>query len=106
MFILTHPHVVFFRKEVRLIDRALRNVKLVNAALRPAQHVDVAFALVKAAPRESLGIIKKRKICLYEIKTLFKEIFTEKHFLIIIKGFAKTIKEQIFTGLLKIFTVI
>ena len=73
--------------------------KLVNAAPRPAQRVQCAFAIVKAARRKSLGIIKKRKIRLYEIKTLFKEIFTEKHFGKIIKGFAKTIKEQIFTGL-------
>ena len=55
---------------------------------------------------ESLGIIKKRKICLYKIKTLFKENFTEKHFGAIIKGFVKTIKEIIFTILLIIFTVI
>ena len=73
--------------------------KLVNAAPRPAQGVLGAFAIVKAAPRESLGIIKKQEICLYEIETLFKEIFTEKHFQKIIKHFAKTIKEQIFTGL-------
>ena len=73
--------------------------KLVNAAPRPAQRVLGAFAIVKAAPRESLGIIKKQKICLYKIETPFKEFFTEKHFREIIKHFAKTIKEQIFTGL-------
>ena len=55
---------------------------------------------------ESLGIIKKRKICLYKIKTLFKENFTGKHFGAIIKGFVKTIKEIIFTILLIIFTLI
>ena len=55
---------------------------------------------------ESLQIIKKRKICLYKIKTLFKKNFTEKYFGAIIKGFAKTIKEKIFTILLIIFTLI
>ena len=76
-----------------------KKAKLVNAAPRPAQRVLGAFAIVKAAPRESLGIIKKQKICLYEIETPFKEIFTGKHFREIIKHCAKTIKEQIFTGL-------
>ena len=55
---------------------------------------------------ESLGIIKKRKICFYKIKTLFKENFTEKYFRAIIKGFVKTIKEIIFIILLIIFTLI
>ena len=83
-----------------------KDAKPVNAVFIPAQSVGDAFAIVKAASGESLGIIKKRKIWLYKTKTLFKEIFTEKHFREIIKGFVKTIKEQIFTGLLTIFTVI
>ena len=49
------------------------NTKLVNAALLSAQSVEFAFAIVKVAPRESLGIIKKREIFLYKIQTLFKE---------------------------------
>ena len=73
--------------------------KLVNAAPRPAQRVQGAFAIVKATLGKNLGIIKQQGICLYEIETLFKEIFTGKRFREIIKHFAKTIKEQIFTGL-------
>ena len=73
------------------------NTNLVNAALLPAQSVDWAFAIVKAGPRESLGIIKKQKIIRYKIPALFKEICTGKHFGKIIKGLLKTIKEIIFT---------
>ena len=39
------------------------NTNILNAAPRPAQSGNWAFAIVKAARRESLGIIKKRKIC-------------------------------------------
>ena len=53
-----------------------RNVKLVNAAPRSAQRVNGAFAIVKAARREDLGIIKKREICSVIISTEIKEIFT------------------------------
>ena len=74
-------------------------VKLVNAVLLSAQSVEGAFAIVKAARREDLGIIKERKICSEKNSAKIKEIFTLKHFV-------KIIKEQIFTGLLIIFTVI
>ena len=71
----------------------------VKAASRSAQSVRGAFAIVKATWREDLGIIKKRKICSVQIPMKSKEIFTFKHL-------GKFIKEQIFTGLLIIFTVI
>ena len=74
-------------------------VKLVNAVLLSAQSVEGAFAIVKAARREDLGIIKERKICSEKKSSKIKEIFTLKHI-------GKIIKEQIFTGLLIIFTVI
>ena len=74
-------------------------VKLVNAVLLSAQSVEGAFAIVKAARREDLGIIKERKICSEKKSSKIKEIFTFKHIV-------KIIKEQIFTGLLIIFTVI
>ena len=74
-------------------------VKLVNAVLLSAQSVEGAFAIVKAARREDLGIIKERKICSEKKSSKIKEIFTFKHI-------GKIIKEQIFTGLLIIFTVI
>ena len=50
--------------------------KLVNAVLLSAQSVEGAFAIVKAARREDLGIIKKREICSVIISTEIKEIFT------------------------------
>ena len=53
-----------------------RKAKLVNAALRSAQGVNGAFAIVKAARRESLGIIKKREICPEKNTTKIKEVFT------------------------------
>ena len=74
-------------------------VKLVNAVLLSAQSVEGAFAIVKAARREDLGIIKERKICSEKNSSKIKEIFTFKHI-------GKIIKEQIFTLLLIIFTVI
>ena len=74
-------------------------VKLVNAVLLSAQSVEGAFAIVKAARREDLEIIKERKICSEKKSSKIKEIFTLKHI-------GKIIKEQIFTGLLIIFTVI
>ncbi len=61
--------------------------------------MNAAFAIVKAARRKSLGIIKKAGTCSVKISTKSKEIFTLKHF-------GKIIKEQIFTSLLKIFTLI
>ena len=73
--------------------------KPVNAAPFSAQRVDFAFAIVKAVRRKDLGIIKKRRICSVKKSAKIKEIFTLKHFV-------KIIKEQIFTGLLIIFTVI
>ena len=75
------------------------NVKLVNAVLLSAQSVEGAFAIVKAARCEDLGIIKETKICSEKNSSKIKEIFTLKHI-------GKIIKEQIFTGLLIIFTVI
>ena len=53
-----------------------RNTKLVNVFLCSAQRVNGAFAIVKAARREDLGIIKKREICSVIISTEIKEIFT------------------------------
>ena len=76
-----------------------RKAKLVNAASRGAQRVPGAFTIVKAVRRESLGIIKRREIRSLKILTKTEEIFTFKHIV-------KTIKEQIFTSLLIIFTVI
>ena len=72
---------------------------LVKAASLSAQSVRGAFAIVKATWREDLRIIKERKICSEKISTKNKEIFAIKHL-------GKIIKEQIFTGLLIIFTVI
>ena len=79
--------------------RCPKVVKHVNAASFPAQSVESAFAIVKAARCKDLGIIKKRGICSEINSAKIKEIFTLKHFV-------KIIKEQIFTGLLIIFTVI
>ena len=76
-----------------------RKAKLVNAALRSAQGVNGAFAIVKAARRKDLGIIKKRKICSERIRMILMKNFTIKHF-------GEIIKEQIFTGLLIIFTIL
>ena len=72
---------------------------LVKAASLSAQSVRGAFAIVKATWREDLGIIKEREICSEKISTKNKEIFAIKHLV-------KIISEQIFTGLLIIFTVI
>ena len=58
-----------------------------------------AFAIVKAARRKDLGIIKKRKICSERIRMILMKNFTIKHF-------GKIIKEQIFTSLLIIFTIL
>ena len=75
------------------------NAKLVNAAPLSAQSVHGTFAIVKAARRESLGIIKIADICSEKNAMKIMDFFTFKHF-------GKTIKEQIFTSLLIIFTVI
>ena len=75
------------------------NTKLVNATQLSAQSVRGAFAIVKAMQHEDLGIIKTMKICSEKNSADFKEIFTIKHI-------GKIIKEQIFTGLLIIFTLI
>ena len=72
---------------------------LVKAASLSAQSVRGAFAIVKAMGREDLGIIKKRRICSVQIPMKSKKIFAIKHLV-------KIISEQIFTGLLIIFTVI
>ena len=64
-----------------------------------AQSGIFAFAIVKAMRREDLGKIKTIKICSEKIPPKIKKIFTIKHLV-------KIIKEQIFTGLLIIFTVI
>ena len=73
--------------------------KLVNVVPLPAQSVDFAFAIVKATRRESLGIIKKTEICSLKISMKSEKIITLKYLV-------KTIKEQIFTGLLIIFTIL
>ena len=72
---------------------------LVKAASLSAQSVRGLFAIVKATWREDLGIIKEREICSVQIPMKSKKIFTFKHLV-------KIISEQIFTGLLIIFTVI
>ena len=73
--------------------------KPVNAAQLSAQRVDFAFAIVKATWREDLGIIKDGKICSVKKSANIQKMFALKHLVI-------TIKEQIFTLLLIIFTVI
>ena len=73
--------------------------KPVNAALLSAQSVRGAFAIVKTTLGKSLGIIKMAEICSLIIPAKIKEFFTIKHL-------GETIKEQIFTSLLIIFTVI
>ena len=84
----------------RMVSSLLsRKANLVNAVPRSAQSVHFEFAIVKAARRESLGIIKEAEICSEKISTKIKVISTFKHIV-------KTIKEQIFTILLIIFTVI
>ena len=80
-------------------QNAGRKKNLVKAASLSAQSVRGAFAIVKAMRREYLGIIKEREICSEKISTKNKEIFAIKHLV-------KIISEQIFTGLLIIFTVI
>ena len=77
----------------------MKSPKLVNAVSIPAQSVDFAFAIVKATRLESLGIIKKTEICSLKISMKSEKIITFKHLV-------KTIKEQIFTGLLIIFTIL
>ena len=67
--------------------------------LPSAQIAKSVFTIVKAARRESLGIIKEREICSEKISAKIKEVFTFKHIV-------KTIKEQICTSLIIIFTVI
>ena len=76
-----------------------RKAKLVNAALLSAQEVNRAFAIVKAARRKSLGIIKTMEICSERIRMILMKNFTIKHF-------GEIIKEQIFTSLLIIFTIL
>ena len=77
----------------------MKSPKLVNAVLLSAQSMDFAFAIVKATRRESLGIIKTMEICSLKISAKNKEMFTIKHI-------GKIIKEQIFTLLLIIFTIL
>ena len=77
----------------------MKSSKLVNVVPLPAQSVDFAFAIVKATRRESLGIIKKTEICSLKISMKSEKIINFEHFV-------KTIKEQIFTGLLIIFTIL
>ena len=77
----------------------MKSPKLVNAVPLSAQSVDFAFAIVKATRRESLGIIKKTEICSLKISMKSEKIITFEHLV-------KTIKEQIFTSLLIIFTIL
>ena len=65
----------------------------------PAESVRGAFAIVKTERRASLGIIKTTGISSLKIYENLEEMFAFKHF-------AKTIKEQILTVLLIIFTLI
>ena len=58
-----------------------------------------AFAIVKAARRKDLGIIKTMEICSERIRMILMKNFTIKHI-------GKIIKEQIFTSLLIIFTIL
>ena len=76
-----------------------RKANLVNAVPHSAQRVDFAFAIVKERLLENLGIIRAAEICSEQISMKSKEMFTIKHI-------GKIIKEQIFTGLLIIFTLI
>ena len=76
-----------------------RKANLVNAVPRSAQIVDFAFAFVKASSLKSLGIIKTAEICYEKNTTDIKEIKKIKHI-------GKIIKEQIFTSMLIIFTLI
>ena len=84
---------------VSLLRPICKERKSVKGAARSAQRVDFAFAIVKEHLLENLGIIKTAEICSEKIPADFKEIFTIKHI-------GKIIKEQIFTGLLIIFTII
>ena len=67
--------------------------------MRFAQSGIFAFAIVKAMRGEDLGNIETIKICSEKISMESKKNFTIKHLV-------KTIKEQIFTGLLIIFPLI
>ena len=78
-------------------QNAGRKKNLVNASSRSAQSVEGAFAIVKAMRREDLGIIKEREFCSGQISMKTKKMFAIKHLV-------KIISEQIFTGLLIIFT--
>ena len=94
--------VFMYQLTARHVPSATENMKspkLVNAVLLSAQSVDFAFAIVKATRRESLGIIKKTEICFLKISMKSEKIITFEHLV-------KTIKEQIFTGLLIIFTIL
>ena len=94
--------VYMYQLTGRHVPSATENMKfpkLVNAVPLPAQSVDFAFAIVKATRRESLGIIKKTEICSLKISMKSEKIISFEHFV-------KTIKEQIFTSLLIIFTAI
>ena len=77
----------------------MENPKLVNAFSLSAQSVEGAFAIVKAARRESLGIIKIVDICSEKFSMKSEKIITFKYNV-------KTIKEQIVTGLLISFTIL
>ena len=81
------------------VTENMKSPKLVNAVPLPAQSVDFAFAIVKATRRESLRIIKKAEICSLKISMKSEKIITFKYLV-------KTIKEQIFTSLLIIFTIL
>ena len=85
------PHSPHFAKR--------REEKYVKAVPRSAESLGSEFAIVKASLPISLRIIKGTETCYEKITTKIMEIFT-------IKLFAKIIKEQIFTSLLIIFTVI
>ena len=63
---LTCPFAPFVEKP--------ENTNILNAA--PCAESSWSFTIVKAARRESLGIIKKREICPEKKDTEIKEVFT------------------------------
>ena len=96
--VANNPQCQYFCADAYSIQER-KNSKLVNAASRPAQRVKTAFAIVKAARRKDLWIIKKADICSEKISTETEENSTFKHIV-------KIIPKQIFTSMLIIFTLI
>ena len=70
--------------------------------LLSAQSVESAFAIVKAARRKDLEIIKERKICSEKIPTKNEIIFTIKHIVKTIKGVIGGLRGHFFQCLLRV----